>query len=206
MFSGTELILSPFIISGIVYVMVSLTAPVDVGVAGSGGSSYSQSLSLCHLDMAVDFFIRCESPELVIVGGNKAMALYCVSSTHAATEYVWRMFGESKKKYPSTRIIFINKAGLYQCSMKYNGTEIKGKVLTVRVDIGSSSDSDMGMQLTEHSHFFIVRNFALLEPPGSRQGVYTYMVVNFLHKLNVHFRSKAFSPNKTRYDHNVKCG
>lgn len=25
--------------------------------------------------------------------------------------------------------------------MKYNGTEIKGKVLTVRVDIGSSSDS-----------------------------------------------------------------
>ena len=85
--------------------------------------------------LAVDFFVRCESPELVISVGNKAMALYCVSSTHAATEYFWQKIG-STKRFPSTPVIYTNEAGLYQCCLKYSGREIKGKIVTVHLDVG----------------------------------------------------------------------
>lgn len=88
--------------------------------------------------MVVDFFVRCQSPEFVVIKGSKAMALYCVSSTHAATEYVWQIVGKSNK-FPPTPVIYTNKAGLYQCCMKYNGREIKGKVVTVSVDVGKYS-------------------------------------------------------------------
>lgn len=82
----------------------------------------------------LEFFIRCESPEIVIVNDFlEAVTLYCVSSTHAGS---WSTIVGETRKFPSTPVIYVNKGGVYQCIVKFEEKEIKGKVVTVHVDVG----------------------------------------------------------------------
>lgn len=98
--------------------------------------------SLCRLCsflvwIFLEFFIRCESPELVIVENFlEPVTLYCVSSTHGGSQYTWSTIVGEAREFPSTPIIYVNKEGIYQCIVKFEGKEIKGKVVTVRVDVG----------------------------------------------------------------------
>lgn len=63
MLIGTELILSPFSISGIPYIMVSVAAPVDLGVDGYGGPDlFSWSLPL-HMH-GCRFFCQMSKPRI----------------------------------------------------------------------------------------------------------------------------------------------
>ena len=63
-----------------------------------------------------------------------------MSSLHSETIYEWKVVGKTtdEKKFPSTPVIYVDKAGLYRCIIKsgFDGIELMGKVLTVRVDIG----------------------------------------------------------------------
>ena len=43
-------------------------------------------------------------------------------------------------EFPSTPVIYVNKGGLYQCIVKFKEKEIKGKLVTVRVDVGMLCD------------------------------------------------------------------
>lgn len=104
--------------------------------------------SLCNytfiVDTAVDFFIVCENPPLISVTSFKnAVALYCISSQHSTTEYCWTIIGEStpNRKFPSTPVIYVSKGGIYQCVVRHGTHEIKGKVITISVDIGNVSCS-----------------------------------------------------------------
>ena len=69
---------------------------------------------------------------------RKAIALYCISSLHPHTKYIWEVIGESgSKEFPSTPVIFIGRSGLYQCTLIHNAKRLFGKIITVRVDIGN---------------------------------------------------------------------
>lgn len=83
-----------------------------------------------------DLFIAYESPKLLVVNNFKnAVALYCVSSLHSTSEYCWSVVGD-KSKFPSTPVLYVNKGGLYQCTVSNDGQEVHGKIITVRVDVG----------------------------------------------------------------------
>lgn len=85
----------------------------------------------------LEFFIRCQCPELVIVKNfREPVALYCVSSTHAGSQYSWSTIVGETREFPSTPVIYVNKGGVYQCTVKFEGKKITGKVVTVRVDVG----------------------------------------------------------------------
>ena len=101
--------------------------------------------------IALDFFIAWESPELIIVENlEKAVALYCVCSLHSEAIYNWGVVGKTTddKKFPSTPVIY--KAGLYRCMIrsKFDSHELRGTVLTVRVDMG------MLLMVQNWIHFF----------------------------------------------------
>lgn len=83
-----------------------------------------------------EFFIAYESPQVVSVASfRKAIALYCISSLHPHTEYSWEFIGGSGE-FPSTPVIFINRSGLYRCTLIHDAMKLFGKVITVRVDLG----------------------------------------------------------------------
>ena len=43
---------------------------------------------------------------------------------------------------PPYPVIYVDKAGLYQCTVKYESQEVKGKLISVKVDVTE------GMQYT----------------------------------------------------------
>lgn len=66
------------------------------------------------------------------------MALYCLALTHPDCTYLWQIIGKpATESFPSTPIIYVNEAGMYQCEITYdNSKKMKGKVINVRVEIG----------------------------------------------------------------------
>lgn len=80
--------------------------------------------------------IEFESPGDVVVNNwAKAVALYCLFSVHPECTYSWKMI-EKPLTFPSTPIIYVNKAGMYQCEVKYGSRKIQGKVIHVHVEVG----------------------------------------------------------------------
>ena len=69
-----------------------------------------------------------------------AVTLYCVSSTHAGSQYTWSTIVGEPMEFPSTPVIYVNKGGLYQCIVKFKEKEIKGKLVTICVDVGMLCD------------------------------------------------------------------
>ena len=68
----------------------------------------------------LEFFIRCESPALVIIENFlDAVTLYCVSSTHAGSQYTWSTIVGEPMEFSSTPVIYVNKGGVYQCIVKF---------------------------------------------------------------------------------------
>ena len=51
---------------------------------------------------------------------------------------LWEMIGETIK-FPSTPVIYVNKAGLYQFEVKYGSVKMQGKIIDVRVELGMFS-------------------------------------------------------------------
>ena len=80
--------------------------------------------------------IEWESPVDVVVNNwSKAVTLYCLPLVHPECTYSWKMIGKTLM-FPSTPFIYVNKAGLYQCEVTDDSKTIRGKVISVRVEIG----------------------------------------------------------------------
>jgi len=61
--------------------------------------------------------------------------IYCIASTHGHCNYEWHRFGKDDK-YPSTPVIYIIEAGLYQCTATMGSQSVRGNVVNVSVSIG----------------------------------------------------------------------
>ena len=72
---------------------------------------------------------------MVVNDWAKPVALYCLASVHPECVYSWQMIGKTIT-FPSTPVIYVNKAGMYQCEVQCGPRKVKGKVINLRVEIG----------------------------------------------------------------------
>lgn len=106
-----------------------------------------------------------ESPAIITVDSwARAIAIYCLPSVHPNCVYNWRMIGNKSPIFPSTPVIYINKAGMYQCEVEYQTKKKLGKLITVCLEIGtvyviivdryysSLADQDSGCHRRNVSH------------------------------------------------------
>ena len=91
---------------------------------------------LWHELQVLDLGIVWESPAYVVVNNwKKAVALYCLPNVHPERSYVWKMIG-SNEAFVSTPFIYVNKAGMYQCVVKFQSEKLVGKIIDVSVHVG----------------------------------------------------------------------
>ena len=62
--------------------------------------------------------------------------LHCVLSRHSTTTYHWEKLGETEKLFPSTPVIYVNEAGLFQCKVESGGMEEESSVIALQVQPG----------------------------------------------------------------------
>jgi hypothetical protein len=92
--------------------------------------SYTQLLYFYCLD----FSIMWQSPAVVWAANFvNAVALYCLANFHPMCTYEWKVIGEKSRHFPPTPLIYVDEAGLYQCSVTYGSVEICGEIIAVRV-------------------------------------------------------------------------
>ena len=86
--------------------------------------------------MYVGLKILWQSPKRISICSTKAsIPLYCVASTHNSCTYQWIRYGH-KDTYPSTAVIYVNEAGLYQCKAIIGSQSIRGEMITLSVSSG----------------------------------------------------------------------
>ena len=62
---------------------------------------------------------------------------YCVvSSQHIACSYSWKVISGQKRVLPSSSVIYVNKGGVFQCTMTYKSRSICGHAISVLADVG----------------------------------------------------------------------
>ena len=67
---------------------------------------------------------------------KKAICLVCISSLHGACNYCWKVISGSKREFPKSPVVYVNKGGLYQCTVTYESRRIVGRIISVEVLVG----------------------------------------------------------------------
>ena len=82
----------------------------------------------------LDFSIVWQSPTIIWVANFvNTVALYCLSNFHPMCTYEWKVIGERARQFPPTPVIYVDKAGLYQCTVTIGSNEISGEIIALRV-------------------------------------------------------------------------
>ena len=78
-----------------------------------------------------------QSPSVISIPYfQKALTLFCLPSVHPDCTYSWNAIGEKFERFPSSPVIYVEKAGLYQCTITFGVNYLLSTAMAVRVDVG----------------------------------------------------------------------
>ena len=84
--------------------------------------------------ICIDFFVVWQSPATITVGTLKnSVMLYCIASLHGSCTYQWANLEDPSVTFPNSPVVYINKGGFYQCTVRYQKQVTQGHVISVEV-------------------------------------------------------------------------
>ena len=112
--------------------------------------------------MYTDFEIVWQSPHNISVSSTKdGVPMYCVASRHENCKYSWHKFGDKDQKYPSTPLLYVTEAGLYQCTVTFGCEKRRGAVITVKVIAGLTSNFGLWYFITLYIDVYIYNDIII---------------------------------------------
>ena len=90
----------------------------------------------------IDFRVLWQShPTQVVSSFKEALPLYCISSAHNSCTYHWKDVEDSSRQFTASPVVYVNKSGVYQCTVMCGTSKVSAKLISVVVALGKYTKS-----------------------------------------------------------------
>ena len=75
-----------------------------------------------------------QSPRQILVPNLlQAVPLCCISTSHGVVSYMWRKVGCPNRHFPDIAVVYVDEAGIYQCTVSADRSQVKSSLIDLRI-------------------------------------------------------------------------